>query len=422
MRPLALVCTLALLSFPSVAQWTITSAPLTARKDDIFFIGADTGWAACGDDGAIIRTYDSGATWQTVHFGSSYLRSIEFATPLVGFCGSLDGGFLKTTDGGDTWADISNLMPPPVWVCGLCAPTPEVIYGVGVYFSPAYLVRSQDGGDTWEKIDLSTQASGLVDVYFLNADTGFIAGRALQPAMDGIILATTDGGDTWTERHHSGTTFDYVWKLQSPDGGNHLYGSVEAAFGPTRIVRSADRGATWETDTIWQGFIYSQVIGFIDTLHGWVGANELLETQDGGETWNVINLGSGYDRFHKVNDSLAFMSGNGVYKYQDFTTGVPTDPGAGAGANPTVVARESVHVHPNPAGDAMRVRVELLHRSRAEVVLSSGDGRTVRTLYTGMLEAGEHIFPVDLTDLLPGTYHALLRTNQGLATTTFVRL
>ncbi|HEX2616370.1 MAG TPA: hypothetical protein VHL57_02445 [Flavobacteriales bacterium] len=395
------------------AQWSITSAPSGARKDDLFFIGADTGWVACGGDGNILRTYNGGASWQMVYSGAAYLRSIEFATPQVGFCGTLNGGFLKTTDGGNTWHDIANLMPPPVYVCGLCAATPDVIFGVGVYHGPAYVVRSRDGGDTWTKTDLSSLASGLVDVYFLNADTGFIAGIALPPARDGIILATTDGGDTWTERHRTGKLWDIVWKLQSPDG-THLYASLDASPGPTRYLRSADRGATWVTDTISMDYTYVQVIGFLDTLHGWMGADgTLLETVDGGGTWNEIPLGNSYDRFHRVNSSLAYMTGLGVYRYGDTSTGVSTPIAP--------QEREHVEVVPNPATASASIQVELLGRSRAQLVLFAADGRWSRTVYTGTVDAGAHTFPLDLTDLPAGTYYATLRTNQGLTCTPFVK-
>ena len=74
----------------AVAQWSVTdSTHVDARIDDLFFINADTGWFAGGSSGVIGRTYNGGASWQTVYTGPDYLRSIEFATPQLGFCGAL---------------------------------------------------------------------------------------------------------------------------------------------------------------------------------------------------------------------------------------------------------------------------------------------------------------------------------------------
>ena len=116
------LCLLTFTIHTVTAQWTITSAPNNGvRKDDICFIGPDTGWVAGGGDGTILRTYDGGGTWQTVYTGSDHLRSIEFATKEVGFSGSVSGTFLRTLDGGDSWQDITDSIPSPSSICGLCA-------------------------------------------------------------------------------------------------------------------------------------------------------------------------------------------------------------------------------------------------------------------------------------------------------------
>jgi photosystem II stability/assembly factor-like uncharacterized protein len=416
MRSVTVLSCITLFASVCSSQWTLNSG-FGSRKDDVFFLGADTGWAAGGLDGSIFRTYTGGPPWQTVYTGPDYLRSIEFATPQVGFCGTLSNTFLRTTDGGDTWEDIASLIPAPSSICGLCAVNAQVIYGVGVWFTPAYVIRSINGGESWSKTDLSSVASAMVDVYFLNADTGFISGRAMPPTMDGLILATVDGGNTWTERHRTGTTGDYVWKLQSPDNGQHIYGSMDAVPGtPTRFLRSADRGITWVTDTISADYTYIQAIGFLDTLHGWMGAEyTLLETTDGGDTWNMdlTPPGGGYDRFHRVSNTLAYLSGDAVYKYGDVSTVVP--------ASSAKRDSERVEVTPNPATDEASVRVHVLGRSEVEVVLLGADGRRVRTVYMGRVAAGEQTFPLSLADLASGSYYITLRTNQGLTYGAFVK-
>jgi len=181
-----------------------------------------------------------------VYTGTSYLRSIEFATPTLGFCGTLSNRFLRTNDGGNTWENIiTSITPVPAGICGLAAPTAERIYGVGVWSHPANMVRS------------------------------------------------TDGGDSWSVVHTTGTGSDYIWKPQTPDG-IHLYGSIDGPPGSgTRYVRSSDAGLTWQTDTFTMDYTYVQVIGFLDSQHGWTGGfNQLFETTDGGETWQIVFFGN----------------------------------------------------------------------------------------------------------------------------------
>lgn len=407
------VIIIALLTHVASAQWTFTNAPPADRYDDVFFIGADTGWAAGGSEGTIIRTYDGGESWQEVFDGPGYLRSIEFATPQVGFCGTLDNRFLRTTDGGDSWQNIAGSITPPVTgICGLSAPTPERIHGVGVWSQPAYVIRSSDGGDTWTSTSLAGTATSLVDVLFLNADTGYIAGQASPLSAGGIIMRTVDGGDTWTTVHTTGTAFDYVWKLQSPDGV-HIYGSIEGPPGNgTRYTHSSDGGLTWDTDTITMDYYYVQVIGFLDTLRGWTGGyGQLLGTTDGGENWQPVFLGSAYDRFHRVDANTAYMTGTGIYKFDDLST-------SSAETAPRAYP-ERIAVSQNPALENTWVELSIKASSSATINLFDAGGRWLEEVHRGTLTPGEHRIPLATTGLPPGTYHVALRTNEGHIATTF---
>ncbi len=404
--PIVLVCSVN-------AQWSNTNAPIVDRYDDVFFIGADTGWAAGGGQGTIIRTYNGGADWDIVFNGGGYLRSIEFATPDVGFCGTLDSRFLRTTDGGDTWQDIaSTITPTPIGICGLSAPTADHIYGVGVWSQPAYIIRSTDGGTTWTNTSMAAQATALVDVLFLNADTGFASGRANPVSAGGVILRTDDGGGTWAVVHTTGTGSDYIWKLQTPDGV-HLYGSIDGPPGSgTRYVRSSDAGVTWQTDTITMDYYYVQVIGFLDTQRGWTGGyGQLLETTDGGENWSLLNFGNAHDRFHRVDGSTAYMTGSGIYKFNDPTTVVP--------AHLDRPYPERIAVLPNPAAENARIEIDLKAATAVELELFTADGRWLALLHRGWLAAGQHELPLEMSKLALGSYFATLRTNEGHLTTPF---
>lgn len=413
------IALLGLVTMPSIlpAQWSVTNAGSGARKDDIFFIGSDTGWVAGGAEGVILRTYDAGDSWLPVHFGPSYLRSIEFATPQTGFCGTLDNVFLRSTDGGSSWTDIASQIPSPSSVCGLCAPSADRIYGAGVWFSPAYVVRSTDGGQTWSKTDLSDVASAMVDVYFLNEQTGFASGKAQPDSLGGIILRTDDGGDTWNTVHLTGQAGDYIWKLQSPDG-IHIFGSIDATFGVggTRFVYSGDAGGSWSTRTATTDYHYIQAIGFLDPLTGWMGGNQtLLKTTDGGDTWFIDNTlpGSCYDRFHRVGPGEAYLCGCGVYRYADPSVGT-------SGPLPTP-QRDGLSVTPNPARDEVRIRLVSVGRSQAIVTLHGADGRLINRIHHGAVPSGETVFPHAVGYLEPGNYFVTVRTDQGQSVAPFVK-
>ena len=218
MKNSAFLCLFITVNLVSVAQWSTLNIPSAGRYDDVFFIDDKTGWAAGGNSYEIYNTTDGGNTWSLQTNTGKYLRSIEFATPTLGFCGSLDSSFYKTTDGGKTWTDIAQTINPiPPGICGLSAPTENVIYGCGIWSSPAFVIKSADGGNTWQTFDLSAYASALVEIDFINTDTGYVCGMANPTKDGGIILYTENGGTTWTVKHKTNVWNDYIWKFQRLD-------------------------------------------------------------------------------------------------------------------------------------------------------------------------------------------------------------
>ncbi len=390
------------------AQWAQLPAPPNERYDDIFFLNADTGWA-CGGGGRVVRTYDGGASWEIVLNQTGYLRSIEFSDALHGICGSLDSLVYRTTDGGDTWTEISDQLAQPIQgICGISAPTPDVFYGSGVVFTPAFVVKSTDAGATWSHIDMSAHSEMLIDVHFFDADTGLVTGGSWSNNSGMQILRTTDGGATWTEVLNTGTGQEWGWKLQSPDG-IHVYASIEVwtpVNTPTRIARSNDRGLTWTLDTISPAPIRLQGIGFLTTEKGWAGDNTLLKTADGGDTWAMeISPIQSFNRFHRVNDHLAFAGAWGIYRYNETQTGVTSFP--------RTPDRESITVSPNPATGVVQVEAHLFQPSYAHVELRSATGLLLERLHDGWSTGGTMRFTTDLSRYAPGTYHFVLYTSWG---------
>ena len=145
------------------------------RFDDVFFINDSVGWAANGAYASVYKTIDGGVTW-TLQLsensaalpGNYYFRNIEFLNENIGFVGTLNGVFLKTIDGGSTWTMVTNFTTNPAAICGLDAVGTSTIYGCGAYFSPAYMIKSVDSGETWQYIDMSAYAVALVEVLFIN--------------------------------------------------------------------------------------------------------------------------------------------------------------------------------------------------------------------------------------------------------------
>lgn len=328
-------------SAPLWAQWTPLDLPKSTRYDDVFFIDEQTGWAVGGGARTIYKTTDGGQSW-TLKFQSptdpDYLRSIEFVSASIGYAGSLNGRLYQTLDGGETWENIAARVPVsltyqdnPVTslpgICGLSAPTENVIYGAGIWNNgPAYVIKTTDAGQNWQTFDMSAFATQLVDILFLDENEGYVTGQANPISDGGIILHTINGGATWEVVHKTMTSGDYIWKIQSPDGQNY-FGSIQSlpSTGNVRFAKSTDAAATWATQLVNDNkWYYIQMIGFRDALTGWTGGTSygrgetvLYQTTDGGNTWRSIPVGcnSTFNRFFMVNESTIFMTGEQVYKY-----------------------------------------------------------------------------------------------------------
>lgn len=394
------------------AQWTTLPLPGNlGRYDDIFFLDADEGWT-CNGDGYIHHTTDGGDSWE-LQFNSptnDYFRCIEFVDADHGFCGTLDGRLLESTDGGDTWNDIMDRVPASIpGICGLSAPTPEVIYGVGIWSVPGYVIRSEDAGQTWTYTNMSAHARALVDVHFVSPLEGFASGMADVASGGGVLLHTSDGGNTWTELYRTEVTGEYIWKIQSPDG-QHFFASIDGnpSTGNTRFLSSSDAGATWTERVASTDYHYVQAIGFITPYHGWIGGNNsLLETLDGGETWSQTFLSNGYNRFFKVNDSTAYLSSFQVHRWSGpWTTGLEQVAG-------TAPEEHGFIVSPNPVGERMRIAVDLKRAGYAKVHVYAADARLIATVVDGPLVAGPSEWTMDLSGVPPQQLAVVLHTNDG---------
>lgn len=389
-------------------DWSVTGAPRSGRYDDIFFINDSVGWAA-GADRQILCTKDGGASWQLQFTApGKYLRSIEFATDRLGFCGSLDSTLYKTEDGGLTWIDItSDIHPRPPGICGLAAPDSLHIYGCGVYRSPAFIIKSSDGGRNWTYMDMSAYASRLVDIYFINKDTGFATGTANPETDGGIILYTANGGATWQVVFKTLVNDDFVWKIQTPDN-MHFFGSVHSLPGTSsRILRSDNGGLKWTAIEVTASYSNLEMVGFVDRMTGWTGGRDALyKTTDGGATWttNLTNYNVGFNRFFRVNASTVFLSGYLIYKKKGGPEPRPDNSLAGY----------NIRVTPNPANGPAKIILEVGWSTFANVSLYNANGTKLRNYLHAHVPAGTRTFDLDLTAYPAGTYFLVLRTNEGM--------
>ena len=344
-------------------SWRRTNAPGSTeqgfRTDDVFFVSATTGWAV-NSEGNIIKTTDGGDSWITqAHFDDVYLRAVGFADANTGWVGTLTptARLLHTTDGGQSWQSVNLPAGAPPFICGISVVDANTVYASGTNFpnEPTAVIKTTDGGATWTAIDMSAHAAILVDIFFKNADEGWVVGgrddvgrptaQRKRSDVKPVVLHTTDGGATWTDRLVRIRRFfprgEWGWKIQMLDAQT-LFVSLENLLDGA-ILRSDDGGLTWRRIPIndRQRNANLEGIGFVDSDRGWVGGWGDLDfvggftsaSIDGGRNWDNANeIGFRLNRFRFIGNpvTVAYASGDTVYKFTDQPP--PPSPPAAVGA------------------------------------------------------------------------------------------
>ncbi len=201
---------------------------------------------------------------------------------------------VAATDDNDALARFSNYGPTSVDLgapgVGILSTVPAI--GVAFYdvaFPDAAhgwavsgggdILATTNGGATW-----TTQSSGthafLWGVAFSDRAHGWAVGEA------GVILATSDGGATWNAQ--SSGTSELLYDVAFSDA-THGWAVGEAGT----ILATSDGGATWNAQRS-RISTWLHGVAFSDRAHGWVvgEAGVILATSDGGSTWNAQSSGS----------------------------------------------------------------------------------------------------------------------------------
>jgi photosystem II stability/assembly factor-like uncharacterized protein len=206
---------------------------------------------------------------------------------------------------------------------------------------PSGYIRTTDGGNTWAYARIPGATDGIIgQVAALDADTAYAAVWVWNPSNTAGVYKTTDGGATWTKQNVYGPTttrygpgsihfFDSrngvaegTWipeTYTTSDGGLHwtlatvpsvysgevcqseiVYSGNWAWFVSTgeRVFRSSDRGHTWSASALESQYSnYFPSIDFQDSSTGLLTQKRQEEltphlyrrTTDGGATWSLLS-------------------------------------------------------------------------------------------------------------------------------------
>ena len=237
------------------------------------------------------------------------------------YFGAVGGGLWKTTDGGVSWAPVTDgqLKSSSVGAVAVSESSPDVVYiGMGEtefrgnIMQGDGLYKSGDGGKTWKKSGLDrVQAIARVRVDRVNPDLVYVAafGKPYAPSPERGVYRSKDGGKTWDRVLFRNDSTAAVDLSIDPNNGNVIYAALWQAYrtpwtmssggAGSGLFKSTDGGDTWTELTrnpgMPKGVIGKIGVAVSPAAPGRVWAvvesaeGGVFRSDDGGATWKRTN-------------------------------------------------------------------------------------------------------------------------------------
>jgi photosystem II stability/assembly factor-like uncharacterized protein len=255
------------------------------------FATALSGWYAARASG-LYRSIDQGASWQPAYASLGIegdLTTLAVAASGTGqaqlvFAG-LSGELLRSTDGGDTWELAPKPAPAPVFTA--LAPSPDFDRDGRLFAGTMQdgVLLYRDYGRDWVLWNM-----GLLDgnILCLAISPAYAEDQTLFAGVQSGLFRSSNGGRSWREVDLPVGYTAVLSLALSP--GFAQDGTLYAGTEDHGLLRSIDRGHSWQLlgEGVWTEPINSVLVGpefaqrpELLVLHG----GSLLHSADGGGTW-----------------------------------------------------------------------------------------------------------------------------------------
>lgn len=430
-------------------SWSGVSDYLHADYHALYIHPTNPDFQVVGNDGGIFISGNAGANWEHRPFPITqfYTSEIDFQNPGNFYGGAQDNGTWRNTlwgglddwnqiGGGDGFVTLVNPKNNNFFYVesqyggfsgsnGASAPSsnrynwntpyifdpndPDVLY-----IGAEKLFRSTNRGLNWTAIsnDLSNGPSGQNGVRY-----GSITTIAASPANSNVLWAGTDDGNVWLSSN-GGTNWAKVsdslpkrWitrVVTHPNNENFALVCLSGyrhADDMAHIYRTTDKGQTWQNVAVDLPDIpvNDLIIDPTNPDQVWIIATDagVFFTSLAGQYWLPLNTGLPLVpvldlTFHAPTRTLlAATFGRSMYwqELPNLTIGTSA---------PT--SFENVQIAPVPFVDQTRISWALAEKQKVQLELFDLTGKFLKTIFEGVLNAGEHGFTMSGEGLPSGVY------------------
>lgn len=154
-----------------------------------------------------------------------------------------------------------------------------------------HILYSDDDGDTWVQAKVPTRQL-LTAVHFVSAKQGWAVGH------DALILATTDGGQTWQQQYKNPAAEAPLLDVWF---SSEFEGFAVGAYG--QIVRTSNGGKSWED---WSDHIENEEEFHFNSITGLKNKREMVIVGEAGIVYFSVNQGMTWQRLDSPYEGSLF--------------------------------------------------------------------------------------------------------------------
>jgi photosystem II stability/assembly factor-like uncharacterized protein len=394
-------------------RWGVRMNGLPARGgfNTVSIVDSVNVWIA---GGSIWKSSNAGNQWAPV----ADLPSGESASVIAGtslrdaVCATQQGKIFRTTNGGGTWLKVFDDTTVTDFFNDFEMFDNFTGYAIGdpPHVSPSKppgFVRTTDGGQTWTVVNTNlplgdSQYHGRTD--FINPEVGWTY------VWNDGVYKTTDGGKIWS-RMSSLSHFSTLSFLND-SVGFYTWGGYPSEAG---VSKTTDGGVTWR-----KTLSGSQIV-FVRWAPGgkrfWAGGDSLYLSTDTGETWQKQFSAQSMGACNLLWGASFLTDDIGLISGECIVLGLVSDPAV------SVLSQEQVSTsfdlkqnYPNPFNPSTTIAFSLSHSGYVTLKVSNLLGAEVATVLVGNLTAGSHSVGWNAANFPSGVYFYRLQTGESIQT------
>jgi photosystem II stability/assembly factor-like uncharacterized protein len=310
-------------ALPAGTTWSLMGQAIQSKVIERLFPPTGQTIFARGHDGALYRSDDAGVAWATVDAPtatSSKTVEVDPTDPATMYVNGTDGLY-KTENNARTWRQV---LPTKDTIHSISvSPADHALVYISVGSGPSRLMRSRDGGQSWESLQEARRAppndpqgcgwwTHLLMPHPTDPSRVFASTGCYQAGADpwSGLRQSVDQGQTWADLFSERNSFPTRMVGGRGAAPNRWY-----TLAGSRLLRSDDDGASWREilvnglsavayDASNPDRVFAGLRGA-----GLQGAG-VLASSDGGATWT--DLGA-VGESHPVYDLALGEDGRSLY-------------------------------------------------------------------------------------------------------------